>query len=98
MFVAKVIGSVWCTKQQETLKGNKLLLVQAMDGISGKAFGEPLMAVDGKMGAGTGDVVLVMDEGNSARTILNNPRAPVRTVVCGIVDSVTVQGKTIKFH
>jgi len=30
--------------------------------------------------------VLVVDEGGSARKMLNNPKAPVRTIICGIVD------------
>jgi microcompartment protein CcmK/EutM len=32
--------------------------------------------------------VLILDEGNSARMILGVPRAPMRTVVVGVVDSV----------
>ncbi|MEA1940071.1 MAG: EutN/CcmL family microcompartment protein [Candidatus Caldatribacteriota bacterium] len=38
--------------------------------------------------AGVGDNVLVIDEGNSSRLIINNPTAPVRTMIVGIVDSV----------
>jgi microcompartment protein CcmK/EutM len=30
----------------------------------------------------------VIDEGNSARQILDDPKAPVRTVVAGVVDRV----------
>jgi ethanolamine utilization protein EutN len=92
MFVAKVIGSVWCTKQHGSLQKKKLMLVQPV------AYGEPLLAVDDKMGSGPGDVVLIMDEGGSARQVLKDKKAPVRTIVCGIVDSITVEGKTVKYH
>ena len=34
------------------------------------------------------DTVLIVDEGGSARKILKNSKAPVRTVVAGIVDKV----------
>jgi ethanolamine utilization protein EutN len=98
MFVAKVIGSVWCTQQHPTLNSKKLMLVQPVDGISGKAYGEPMMAVDDKIGAGPGDTVLVMDEGGSARQILKDKTAPVRTIICAVVDSVTVKRQTIKYH
>ncbi|HRY29283.1 MAG TPA: EutN/CcmL family microcompartment protein [Elusimicrobiota bacterium] len=98
MFIAKVIGSVWCTKQHDALNRKKLMLVQPVDFMGGRAIGDPVMAVDVKMGAGPGDTVLVMDEGNSARIILQDKKAPVRTVICGVVDSVTVRGKTYKFH
>ncbi len=33
--------------------------------------------------------VLILDEGTSARQVLGAPRAPIRTVIVGIVDSVT---------
>jgi microcompartment protein CcmK/EutM len=98
MFVGRVIGSVWCTKQHDSLNRKKLMLVQPLDGPTGKAYGEPMLAVDTKMGSGPGDTVLIMDEGNSARQIMDDKGAPVRTVVCGIVDSLTVSGKTVKFH
>ena len=98
MIVARVIGNVWATKKHRALESAKLLLVQTMECASGKVTGEPFLAVDKKFGAGPGDAVLLMDEGNSARHILNDKSAPVRLIVCGVVDSVT-QGKvTAKYH
>ncbi len=38
--------------------------------------------------AGVGDHVLVIDEGNGARQILNREVAPVRAVIVGIVDDI----------
>ena len=45
------------------------------------------LAVD-SVGAGVGETVLVLDEGNSARQLLEVEDAPVRTVIVGIVDAV----------
>jgi len=39
-----------------------------------------------------------MDEGNSARQILGDKTAPVRTIICGIVDTVFSKGQTKKWH
>jgi microcompartment protein CcmK/EutM len=41
--------------------------------------------------AGAGDRVLVIDEGNGARQILNRKEAPVRAVIVGIVDDVQIR-------
>jgi len=41
--------------------------------------------------AGVGDVVLVLDEGNSARQIIGRePNGAIRAVVVGIVDQITL--------
>lgn len=98
MFIAKVVGNVWATRKHLALKDAKLLLVQPVDGLTAEPLGAPVLAVDKYLGAGVGDMVLVMDEGNSARQILNNKVAPVRTIICGIIDYVTVGSKTIKWH
>lgn len=88
MFIAKVTGNVWATRKHAGLKSAKLLLVRPVEPFSGEFLGEPALAVDGGVSAGPGDTVLVMDEGGSAREILQKDNAPVRTVVCGIVDQV----------
>lgn len=92
MFVAKVIGNVWATRKHPGLKNATLLLVKPL-GADGKPAGEAQLALDGNQGAGPGDTVLIVDEGGSARKILRNPKAPVRTVVAGIVDEVHITGK-----
>ncbi|MBI5245146.1 MAG: EutN/CcmL family microcompartment protein [Elusimicrobia bacterium] len=95
MFIAEVVGSVWGTTRHPSLHKRKLLLVRPMDPLTEEPSGEVTMALDGGFGAGPGSVVLVVDEGNSARIILKDPKAPVRTVVCGIVDKV-LMGATEK--
>ena len=43
------------------------------------------------IGAGKGETVLVLDEGNGARQILDDSNAPVRSIVVGIVDAVDLE-------
>ena len=94
MFIAKVIGNVWATRKHAGLKGATLLIVREVDSADpAKLTGPATMAVDGHQGAGPGDTVLIVDEGGSARKILKNSAAPVRTVVAGIVDSVYMPKK-----
>ena len=53
----------------------------------GNPSGKTVLAID-TVQAGTGDTVLIIDEGNSARVIIDDPMAPVRCVIAGIVDEV----------
>ncbi len=53
----------------------------------GPSAGGYLIAVD-SVGAGAGETVLLLDEGNGARQVLGAPGAPIRTVVVGIVDAI----------
>jgi microcompartment protein CcmK/EutM len=71
--------------------------VRPIDPFTEKPVGEVQMAVEGGVGAGPGSIVLVLDEGGSARGVLKDDQAPVRTVVCGIVDSVTSGGQVKKY-
>ena len=94
MFIAKVIGNVWATRKHPGLKNATMLLVKAVDPADGaKLTGEAALALDGNQGAGVGDTVLIVDEGGSARKILKNARAPVRTIIAGIVDKVYLTGR-----
>jgi microcompartment protein CcmK/EutM len=90
MTLARVIGTVVATVKIPVLEGHKLLVVQPVDP-RGKAKGKSLVALD-TVQAGEGDLVLVLDEGNSSRMILGDPQAAVRTVIAGIVDSVEATG------
>jgi len=98
MRVARVVGNIWATKKHRALESSKLLLVQTINALSGQIVGETTLAVDKKFGAGPGDTVLLVDEGSSARQILVDKTAPVRLIVCGIVDSVTVSKREVKYH
>ncbi len=57
-------------------------------GPDGAPKGRSLLAVDGVQ-AGIGDLVLVVDEGGSARAVIQDEAAlTIRTAICGIVDRV----------
>ena len=97
MFIAEVIGNVWGTRKHESLENKRLLLVRPIDPMTEKPLGEATMAVENGLGAGPGSIVLVLDEGGSARMALKDEQAPVRTIFCGIVDSVVSGGKVKRY-
>lgn len=89
MILGRVLGTVVCTVQHPFYGAKKQLLVGAVlpDGtLDGARY---ILALD-TVGAGVGQTVLVEDEGNSARQILGDPKAPVRSLVVAIVDAVDV--------
>jgi microcompartment protein CcmK/EutM len=88
MFVGQVSGEIVSTINHADYDNRRLLVVDRLDP-SGKPAGGYLVAV-AAVDAGVGDRVLVLDEGTGARQILGNAKAPVRSVVVGIVDSVDV--------
>lgn len=86
MILARITGSVVSTTHHPIVDGHKLLLAERLDA-TGKPAGGYLIAVDA-IGAGRGETVLILDEGNGARQILEDDDAPVRSMVVGIVDEV----------
>lgn len=89
MYIGRVIGTVVATIKNELFESRKLLVVERLD-LNGNATPKYDIAVD-MVQAGVGDVVLVLDEGNSARQIVGRePLGAIRAVVVGIVDEVTV--------
>jgi len=86
MILGKVIGNVVSTMKLPIYQGYKILIVQPVNDKE-EPQGESLLALD-TVQAGVGDTVLVIDEGNSSRLIMNNSTAPVRTMIVGIVDTV----------
>jgi ethanolamine utilization protein EutN len=87
MIFARVVGNIVATQKKEDLVGAKLMIVQPIDNFA-KDVGDEMIAVD-TVGAGIGDLVLVMYEGWAARTCFHskNPLAPLETVIAGIIDS-----------
>ena len=86
MILGKVIGNVVSTIKLPVYQGYKILVVQPVNNKE-EPQGESVLALD-TVQAGVGDTVLVIDEGNSSRLIMNNPTAPVRTMIVGIVDAI----------
>jgi microcompartment protein CcmK/EutM len=89
MILGRVCGTVVSTIKLDIYKGYKILVVQPVDP-NGSPRGAAVLAID-TVQAGVGDTVLVIDEGNSARVIINDRMAPVRCVIAGIVDSVNLE-------
>jgi len=86
MILGKIEGTVVSTIKLDTYRGYKIQIVQPVSP-DGSPRGSSALAID-TVQAGVGDTVLVIDEGNSARVIINDKMAPVRCVVVGIVDQV----------
>ncbi|GAB4547880.1 MAG: hypothetical protein Kow0063_42660 [Anaerolineae bacterium] len=91
MYIGRVIGTVVATIHQETFDRHKTLQVERLN-LGGQPTGYYDIAVD-VVQAGVGDVVLVLDEGNSARQIINKePDGAIRAVIVGVVDEITIAG------
>ena len=84
MRLARVIGSVVATRKDHTLDGAKLLLTQPVD-LEGQPVGGVQLAVD-SVGAGVGELVLLVLEGRAAGAALGRRAAPVDAAIVGIVD------------
>lgn len=89
MILGRITGSVVSTIHHPIVKGRKLLVAERLDA-AGRPTGGYLIALDA-IGAGQGETVLILDEGNGARQILDNDNAPVRSVVVGIVDEIALE-------
>ncbi|MBU1537909.1 EutN/CcmL family microcompartment protein [Myxococcota bacterium] len=93
MKIARVIGSVVNTIKLDNLHGFKVLWVEPINE-KGESCEAAILAVDGVQ-AGLGSIVLLCQEGISARLVLNSKDAPVDAVIVGVIDSVEVDGKEI---
>lgn len=98
MILADVIGTVVSpTEQMPILDRRKLLVVRPVKPAGDAVTSKPRVAID-TVGAGVGDRVLVIDEGNSSRQILSAPDGAVKTLVVGFVDEVEVGGELLYDH
>ena len=87
MKIGRVVGTVVSTINAPIFNGRRLLLCDLVDP-SGEAEDDYTIAV-AAVNAGPGDLVLILDEGTSARQIVGAEVAPIRAVVVGIVDEVS---------
>lgn len=86
MIIGRVIGNITSTINHPFYDGRKLLVVEKLDD-EGKAAGGYLVAID-RADSGPGETVLVLDEGNGARQVLESKNGPVRSVIVGVIDAV----------
>jgi ethanolamine utilization protein EutN len=89
--LARVIAQVVATQKHSFYEGQKTFLVKHVN-LDSQEEGVPFVAVD-RVQAGVGDLVLLMQEGSSARHMFNEPEAPVRSTIVGIVDHVEISDK-----
>ena len=86
MIVARVVGSVWATRKEESLHGMKLMIVRRQDVVTRKES-DCLVAVD-QVGAGIGELVIVAT-GSSARLVRQGSgHAPIDAAIVGIIDEM----------
>ena len=88
MILGRVVGNVTSTINHPWCDGRKLMIVER-EAPDGSPLPGYLIAVD-TVGAGPGERVLVIDEGNGARQVVGSKDAPVRSVIVGIVDAADV--------
>jgi len=88
MILGRVSGAIHSTINHPFYDGKRLLIVDRLNP-DGTETGKYLIAVD-SVDAGANETVLVIDEGNSARQVVDDTSAPIRSIIIGIVDSVGV--------
>ena len=84
MIIGKVVGHVVSTRKNESLIGQKLLIVEPDARLSGQIGLASFIAID-NVGAGVGEVVLVAT-GSAARIGCDLERAPIDAAIVGIID------------
>ena len=85
MILGRIIGTVWATRKDERLSGMKLQIVRPVDLELQDREGF-LVAVD-SVGAGVGEIVLVV-QGSSARQTDLTENKPVDATIMAIIDKL----------
>jgi len=92
MFLAKVVGTVTCSKKADNAKGSRYLLIEMCDQ-AGKGNGSFQIALD-MVGAGCDEIVMICI-GSSARQTRMTGNMPVNAVIAGIIDMIDEGGKVV---
>jgi ethanolamine utilization protein EutN len=87
--LGRVSGTVVSTINHPIFDNRRLLICDLLD-VDGADTGGYLICVD-TVGAGAGETVLIVDEGNSARQVVGDSTGPIRSVIVGIVDGLEVE-------
>lgn len=87
MILGRVIGNVVSSMKNETLRGQRLLIVQPIDR-HGRDKGKPLVALD-SVGAGAGETVYWC-RGKEASFPFLPVEVPTETTIVGIVDEINL--------
>lgn len=89
MNLCKVLGTVVATEKHPAFHARKILVVQPLDEHQ-QPLGKSYLAIDHTSCAGKGDVVLVMNEGTGTRQVIGDKGAPIRSLIMGVVDQVSL--------
>lgn len=89
MKIGRVAGTVVSTINHPFFDGQRLLTCELL-GPDDTPTGSYVIATD-RVGAGSGEKVLILDEGSSARQMYSVATGPIRAVIVGIVDAVTME-------
>jgi len=89
MILGKVCGSINSTINHDFYDNKRLLIVDKLNP-DGSETGKYIIAID-FVGAGFGETVIIVDEGGSARMIVESDTAPLRSIIVGIVDQVVFE-------
>jgi len=92
MKLAKVIGNVVATANDESLKGVSLLYVQPLDAHL-KPEGSPIVATDALTRRGVGEIVFLVTGGDATPTGIKGAVIPSDAAVMGIANQVTVNSE-----
>jgi ethanolamine utilization protein EutN len=91
MLLARVLGSIVSTIKHPAYDQTKLMVVQPIRP-DGTPDGPSMLAVD-SAGAGAGETVLVLRQGAAAARVLGMKLPPIRSVIVGIVDRITMNAE-----
>lgn len=86
MILGRVVGTVVATQKHEKYSGSTLLLVQPIN-LAGDDDGDEMIAVD-SVGAGAGEIALIVQEGRSTSIAMGTDLAPANAAIVGIVDQI----------
>lgn len=89
MRLARVIGTVVSTVHHEAFDDKRVMLCQPLSP-QGEPDGAQVVALD-RVDSGPGDVVLILKEGTGVRQLFGEKQFPVRSVIVGVVDEVSVE-------
>ncbi len=88
MKLARVIGRVFCARQEPALDGKTMLLIQPLRWEDGAPVGDPIVAADA-VGAGASEQVFWVASRDAAVAFQDAP--PVDAAVVGIVEGHQVR-------
>ena len=93
MQIAKVTGTVVSTNKSEKLTALKLLVVQPIDIATMTEKGGMAVAIDA-VGAGEGEVVMIVSGSSSRQTSVTDGK-PVDMTVVAIIDNIDINGNRV---